>query len=83
MKKTLYFIDSVDDFENLVISKTGSDEQKIFSFNIRAHKFLESKQIEHHIAENCLVEDDRIKIFDQVLYLWDWYTKNPIFSSME
>lgn len=83
LKKTLYFLDSVDDFEELGIPKVRTDKYEIFSFNIRTHKFLESRQIDHSIAENWLVEGDRVKIFDQVLNLWNWYTKSSIFDSME
>lgn len=45
----------------------------VFSFSIDAHKTLENKEIKHHIAEDYLSEEERLKIFDIVSGLHLWY----------
>jgi len=71
MEESLIFVDSINGFDSFHFQKSKSS--KIFSFNIHAHKHLIEKNIEHDIAENYLQKDDREKIFDYAIKLWNWY----------
>ena len=74
VKETITFIDSIEDFNTIDSGKLKSS--KVFSFNIDGHKFLEKEKINHIIAENYLEKDDRGKIFDYAINLWNWYNND-------
>jgi len=74
---TLIFVNSADDLKVLRNTKQSSN-LKVFSFNIHAHKLLESEKIPHEIAENYLSHNDRLQIFDTTVSLYDWYKQKPI-----
>ncbi len=82
MKKILYFLDTIEDFTDLNISQRELGS-KVFSFNIQTHKLLESKNVEHAIAENYLTENDRLKIFDHTVYCWKWHKENSVLKELE
>lgn len=82
MKKTLFFINSSEIVEYIILNKLQNTDNKIFSFNIDSHKFLESKNIKHEIAEKFLTKLDREKIFDYSLNFSKWYEKNINFEKM-
>lgn len=78
----MYFLDTIEDFDDLNVSQRES-ESRVLSFNIQTHKILESKNVEHTIAENYLTEDDRLKIFDHTVHCWKWYKENIILKELE
>ena len=68
MSKILIFI------ENEVLPDNHSDKNnKIFSFNLKSHDYLNEKNIKHEIAEDYLNKDDKLKIFDSATLCWNWY----------
>ncbi len=76
MQEIITFVDSVEDFNAFNFEKLNST--KIFSFNIEGHKFLEKKKFKHHIAENYLEKEDKNKIFDYAISLWNWYDNDVL-----
>ena len=66
----------INDIESIhKIKKSSLENNKVFSFNIQSHKYLEKLNINHIIAENYLSENERIEIFDLVVHNHDWYSK--------
>lgn len=74
---TLILVNTIDNFEHLK-NKLVSANGKVFSFNIFSHKKLEEKKIDHEIAENYLNLDDRNKIFDLTISLYNWYKNSNV-----
>tara|TARA_Y100001936_G_scaffold240314_1_gene274554 strand:- start:1335 stop:3197 length:1863 start_codon:yes stop_codon:yes gene_type:complete len=75
MSKTLIFVEN----ENLPVKYNKND--KIFSFTLQSHNFLDQKKIKHENADNYLDEDDRLKIFDSATSCWNWYDED-IFKNL-
>jgi hypothetical protein len=78
MSNEILLIGDVSDFEvipNQIIQDTSI---KKFSFDFNVHNLLKNKKIEHEIAENLLSEDDRSKIFNQMLEFRRWYSKQTL-----
>ena len=71
MSEVIIFVDSTEEFNSSNFNKL--ELPKIFSFNINTHNFLEKKKIVHNIGENYLKSNDREKIFDYSIKLWNWY----------
>ena len=55
----------------------------IYSMNFEVHRYLENLSIKHEIAEDVLNNNDENMIFDKVVSLYDWYSKNPLSKEME
>ena len=51
------------------------NDTKVFSFNLNVHRELESKKVNHEIADDLLTEEDRLKIFNQMLEFRRWHSK--------
>ena len=81
MQQKITFIDNVEGLNSFDFKKLEST--KVFSFNIIAHKFLEEKKIDHHIAEEYLKKDDREKIFNYAINLWNWHDNEIIKKEFE
>ena len=78
MSNEILLIGDVSDFEvipNQIIEDTSI---KKFSFDFNVHNLLKNKKIEHEIAENLLSEDDRSKIFNQMLEFRRWHSKQTL-----
>ncbi len=75
MTQNIILIENISDFnfipENIIEHKNF----KKFSFNLDVHEFLESKKIEHEIADNLLDENERFQIFDKMIEFREWYSK--------
>ena len=65
-----------DIFEFNVIPDKILDDKNIkkFTFDFNVHEILKNKKIEHEIADNLLTEEDRLKIFNQMLEFRKWYS---------
>ena len=78
MINEILLIGDVRDFEvipNKIIEDTSI---KKFSLDFDVHNFLKNKKIEHEIAENLLSENDRSKIFNQMLDFRRWHSKQTL-----
>ena len=71
MEKSIFLIDNTNELDSFDFRNIKNT--KIFSFNIKTHKFLEEKKINHVIAERYLDEEDHKKIFQKTISLWNWY----------
>lgn len=75
MTQNIILIENISDFnfipENIIENKNF----KKFSFNLDVHEFLESKKIEHVIADNLLNENERFQIFDKMIEFREWHSK--------
>jgi len=75
LTQNIILIENISDFnfipENIIENKNF----KKFSFNLDAHEFLESKKIEHEIADNLLDENERFQIFDKMIEFREWHSK--------
>lgn len=76
MVSTLILVKDEDDLTYL--DNNILFEGEVFSFSIGAHKLLEEKKIAHKIAEEYLSEKERLKIFDIVSDLHQWYKNNDL-----
>ena len=78
MINEILLIGDIRDFEvipNTIIEDTSI---KKFSFDFNVHNLLQDKKIEHEIAENLLSEEDRSKIFNQMLEFRRWHNKQTV-----
>jgi len=75
MPKTLIFI------ENEKLPEKYNEKDKIFSFTLQSHNFLNKKKINHEIADNYLNKDDKLKIFDSATSCWNWHDED-IFKNL-
>jgi hypothetical protein len=55
----------------------------VFSFSVEAHKILENKGIKHYIAEDYLSEKERLKVFDIVSGLHQWYKNQNELNALQ
>ena len=83
MIKSVFFIDSINELESLNFDSEKIKNSTIFSFNIKVHKFLEEKKIEHVMAETYLDEKDHKKIFQNSISFWNWYENNEFRTHLE
>lgn len=75
MINEILLIGDVSDFD-VIPNKIIVDRNiKKFTFDLNVHTILKNKKIEHEIAENLLTEEDRSKIFNQMLEFRRWHTK--------
>jgi len=81
MSNTFLFVTDFHDIAS--IDKNELKKSKVFSFNIESHKYLKKKKIDHKIAENYLSENERIKIFDHIVNLHNWYEKRKELKEFE
>ena len=83
LEKTLIFVDTDSDAYDFSASRIESSKSTVFSFNIRTHKLLEEKGIEHEVGEVYLSEEDHYKVFDKTVSYWEWFKNNPTFQELE
>jgi len=76
MVRILIFVNNQSDLNSIDFAQFESIGFKVFSFNYRSHKALEEKNIKHEIAENYIDREERLKIFDKVASLHEWYKQN-------
>ena len=74
MTSVILLIKDVFEF-NVIPDKILNDKNiKKFTFDFNVHEILKNKKIEHEIADNLLTEEDRLKIFNQMLEFRKWYS---------
>jgi hypothetical protein len=71
----IILIENISDFDVIPKNNIENKNLKKFSFNLDVHEFLESKKIEHEIADNILDENERLQIFDKMIEFRDWHSK--------
>ena len=75
MTQKIIFLSSVSDFNIIPEDLLQENDTKVFSFNLNVHRELESKKVNHEIADDLLTEEDRLKIFNQMLEFRRWHSK--------
>ena len=75
MINEILLIGDASDFEVIPDKIIEDTSIKKFSLDFDVHNLLEDKKIEHEIAENLLSEDERSKIFNQMLEFRRWHSK--------
>lgn len=74
MTSVILLIKDIFEF-NVIPDKILNDKNiKKFTFDFNVHEILKNKKIEHEIADNLLTEEDRLKIFNQMLEFRKWYS---------
>ncbi|AJW71794.1 CDP-glycerol glycerophosphotransferase family protein [Nitrosopumilus adriaticus] len=76
MPNSIILVKDANDFSS--IDEKLFFENDVYSFSISAHKLLEEKKIPHKIAEEFLIENERLKIFDQVSSFHHWYKNSEL-----
>lgn len=71
MENTIILVKDADDLSYLDEKILSSHD--VYSYNIESHKLLEEKKIAHKIAEEYLLENERLKIFDVVSCFHFWH----------
>ena len=74
MTQKIIFLSSVSDFNIIPEDLLQENDTKVFSFNLNVHLELETKKVNHEIADDLLTEEDRLKIFNQMLKFRKWYS---------
>lgn len=75
MASKIILIDNISDLNTMSEELSKTKDIKIFSFNLEVHNDLESKKIEHEIADDLLNQEQRFKIFDKMTEFQSWYSK--------
>ncbi len=75
MTSNIILIENISDFDFIPKNIIENKHFKKFSFNLDVHEFLESKKIEHEIADNLLDENERFQIFDKMIEFREWHSK--------
>ena len=76
MENTIILVKDEDDLSYL--DKKSLSNYEVYSYSISAHKLLEEKKIKHKIAEEYLLENERLKIFDIVSEFHFWYKNDNL-----
>jgi len=58
-------------------------ESDVFSFDVEIYKKLLEKNIQSNIADDYLNQNEREKLFDHVISLYNWYENNNIVKKFE
>ena len=74
MTQKIIFLSSVSDLNIIPEDLLQENDTKVFSFNLNVHLELETKKVNHEIADDLLTEEDRLKIFNQMLKFRKWYS---------
>ena len=75
MTSKIILIDNISDLNTISEELLKTKDIKIFSFNLEVHNDLESKKIEHEIADDLLNQEQRFQIFDKMTEFQSWYSK--------
>jgi len=76
LNDSLILIDSVDEISQLNNIKYDQ-KSLIISFNADVHNKLSKLNIIHKKVDEYISSEERLKIFDETVHLYDWYTKIP------
>ena len=68
----IVLLSEISDLEKIPSSILTESNTKIYSFDIQVHQLLKSKNIEHEVADDLLNQDERLEIFNQLLYFRRW-----------
>ena len=75
MNNVILLIGNINDFD-VIPNKIIEDVSiKKFTFDLNVHEILKNKKIDHEIADDLLTEEDRLKIFYQMLEFRIWHIK--------
>lgn len=77
MTSKIVLIENVSDLNIIPAELLKNEDTKVFSFNLEVHNELESKKIEHEIADDLLNQEQRFQIFDKMIEFRSWYSKLP------
>ena len=75
MTSNIVLIENISDFNSIPKQIIENKKFKKFTFNFDVHEFLETKNIEHEMADNMLNESERFQIFDKIILFREWYSK--------
>ena len=75
MTSKLVFISDVTDLDIFPKSILNDSTNKFFSFTSDVHKILDSKKINHDLADDVLNKNERLEIFDKCLNYLSWHSK--------
>ncbi len=73
----IIFLDSISDIDVIPQNLLKVNDPKIFSFDLDVHTKLQSKKIEHEIADDLLSLDERLTIFDKMTKFVTWFSEIP------
>ena len=74
MTSVILLIKDIFEFDVIPDKILNDKNIKKFTFDLNVHEILKNKKIEHEIADNLLTEEDRLKIFNQMLEFRKWYS---------
>ena len=74
MTSVILLIKDIFEFDVIPDKILNDKNIKKFTFDFNVHEILKNKKIEHEIADNLLTEEDRLKIFNQMLEFRKWYS---------
>ncbi len=75
MTSKLVFISDVTDIDVIPELILNSSANKFFSFTSDVHKTLNSKKINHDLADDVLNKNERLEIFDKCLDFFSWHSE--------
>ena len=76
MNNSILLIGDMTDFDTIPNKLIEDVNIKKFTFDLSIHQVLKNKNIDHEIADDLLNEEDRLKIFNQMLQFRRWYDKD-------
>ncbi len=77
MTSNIVFISHVTDLDIIPKSILDNSTNKFFSFTSDVHKALDSKKINHDLADDILDKNERLEIFDKCLDFLSWHSEIP------
>lgn len=75
MTNNIILIGNISDFNVIPKELINNKNNKKFSFDLDIHEMLNSKGIEHEIADNLLDQTERLQIFDKMIEFRNWHSK--------
>jgi len=77
LTQNIVILSSVSDFEAITFDILLKKNTKIFSFGLDVHEKLDSNNIVHEIADNLLLENERVDLFEKCMFFRSWQSKIP------
>jgi len=71
---SIILVGEISDLEALPHNIFSDRNTKVFSFDSSAHKQLESKKINHEMADNLLTQEERLQLFDKAIGFLSWHS---------
>jgi len=75
LTNNIILIGNISDFNVIPKELINNKNNKKFSFDLDIHEMLNSKGIEHEIADNLLDQTERLQIFDKMIEFRNWHSK--------